>query len=421
MKPLLVSKSDMAGGAARAANRLARALRKAGADAEMLVDEKQSDFNWVHGGRGFKGQAKAVMRSVAGLKLAGLQRPGDANLRSLNIIPSALGRQLSQSDADVVNLHWIGGETLSIRQIAALAQPVVWTLHDMWAFSGAEHYGPDGPDARWRSGYNTTNRSAEASGRDLDAMIWRRKRKWLTRPHHVICPTEWLARCAAESLLMRDWVVEAIPNPIDTDLFRPWPKPVARALMKLPADGLLIGFGAMGGTSDPRKGWDLLEPALHRVAASIPGVRSVIFGQSQPANPPAIGMPIEWTGHLSDDQTLALLYSALDLVVVPSRLDNLPQTATEAQSCGCPVVAFATSGLVDAVADGQTGLLAPPFDSAALADAITQLAIDAARRETMGHAARDRAVREWDDRVIAPRYLAAYARARATQAPLPTD
>lgn len=395
--------------------RLVQALRKAGADAEMAVGEKTSDFPWVHGGRGFKGSAVSTLRAAAGLKLAARQKPGDFNLRSLNLLSSRLGRNLATSDADVVNLHWIGGEALSVAQIAAIRRPVVWTLHDMWAFCGAEHYGPDGPDARWREGYTAANRPASASGPDLDAATWRRKRKLLTRPQHVICPTRWLARCAAESALMRGWTVQAIANPLDTGLFKPWPKPLAREILRLPADKPLLGFGAMGGTKDPRKGWDLLEPALARVAAAGIGAEAVIFGQSKPVQEPAIGMPIHWTGHLSDDPVLALLYSALDLVVVPSRQDNLPQTATEAQSCGCPVVAFDACGLGDAVEDGVTGVLAPAFDSEALAQGMIGLLRDDERRERLGHAARERAVREWDDSVIAPLYLQAYREAAATR------
>ncbi|HKX78535.1 MAG TPA: glycosyltransferase [Novosphingobium sp.] len=415
MSPLIVSKSDMAGGAARAAMRLAQALRKSGADAGMLVGEKRSDFSWVQGGRGFKGEAGSTLRAVAGLKLAARQRPTDFNLRSLNVLPSRLGKELRTTRAEVVNLHWIGGEAVSLAQIAAIPRPVVWTLHDMWAFCGAEHYGPDGPDARWRAGYTAANRPQGASGPDLDAATWRRKRKLWTRPRHVICPTPWLARCASESALMRGWSVEAIPNPLDTAVFRPWPKALAREMLGLPAEAPLLGFGAMGGTKDPRKGWDLLEPALVRVAQADPGVQAVIFGQSKPAVEPAIGMPIHWTGHLTDDVVLALLYSALDLVVVPSRQDNLPQTATEAQSCGCPVAAFDACGLGDAVVDGVTGLLAPAFDFEALAKGMAGLLGDRERRERLGRAARDRAVREWDDAVIAPRYLDAYTRAIAAQ------
>jgi glycosyltransferase involved in cell wall biosynthesis len=416
MKPLIVSKSDLAGGAARAALRLGQALRKAGVDARMLVGEKRSDLSWVDGGRGFKGEAKSVLRSAAGLKLAARQTTGDSNLRSLNLLPSGLGRLVGQTDADIVNLHWIGGETMSLRQIAAIRRPVVWTLHDMWAFSGAEHYAPDGPEARWRAGYLPGNREAKARGPDLDARTWRRKRRLFTRPQHVICPTTWLARCAAQSVLMRDWTIEAIPNPLDTSIFKPWPKALSREILGLPPGTRLLGFGAMGGTRDPRKGWDLLQPALVRVAEAEIGAQAVIFGQSRPVDEPDIGMVSHWTGHLTDDAVLALLYSALDVVVVPSRQDNLPQTATEAQSCGCPVVAFDTCGLADAIEDGVTGLLAPELNPMALAQKIVTVLVDPELCRRMGVAARERAVREWDDAVIAPRYLHAYARAIAAQA-----
>ena len=212
---------------------------------------------------------------------------------------------------------------------------------------------------------------------------------------------------------MKGWPVDIIPNPLDTRQFQPWPKSLARNILNLPQSEPLILFGAMGGGRDPRKGWDLLQEALVNIAHKIPCVRGVIFGQSEPTDPPKLGLPLHWLGHLNDDATLALAYSAADVSVVPSRQDNLPQTGTEAQACGCPVVAFNCTGLPDVVEHGVTGYLACPYDPEDLAEGIRWVLEDPERHARLSAAARERAVRLWSPEVVVPQYLQVYEKAIA--------
>jgi glycosyltransferase involved in cell wall biosynthesis len=412
MKPLVVSNSDEAGGAARAALRLTSALRDTGIDCALLPATKQTDHHWVWGNRQFSRDFKARARSAIGRKVAGVTGGAGGGLRSINCLPSALPNMIANSDRDLVNLHWIGGETLSIEAVGKITKPIVWTLHDMWAFAGAEHYTDDGPDARWRTGYPSGAGNRHAGGIDIDRITWRRKaRAW--KAQHVIAPSNWLARCARESALMADWPVHVVPNALDTARFNVWPKEVARGLLGLPQDVPLLCFGADGGTQDSRKGWDLLSLALQSVAASVPGANAVIFGQSAPAVPLSLPMKPYYTGVLRDDATLALVYNAVDVLVVPSRQDNLPQTGTEAQACGCPVVGFDIGGMPDIVVDGETGLLVRPYDSGQLAGAIVRLLEDVQMRRKMGENASLRAARLWSPHIVARQYASVFDRALA--------
>jgi glycosyltransferase involved in cell wall biosynthesis len=99
------------------------------------------------------------------------------------------------------------------------------------------------------------------------------------------------------------------------------------------------------------------------------------------------------------------LYSAFDAVVVPSRQENLPQTATEAQACGTPVVAFNATGMPDAVEHGRTGYLADPYDPAGLAEGMAWVLESAARLAELGTRARERALANWSPDVVGPQYL----------------
>jgi glycosyltransferase involved in cell wall biosynthesis len=325
------------------------------------------------------------------------------------MLPSRWAQAINRSDADVVNLHWISAEMMSIEDIGRIRKPLVWTLHDMWGFGGAEHYASDGSQARWRRGYSTENRPP-GTRLDMDRWTWERKRKSWRHAMHIVCPSNWLAKCARDSILMREWSVCAIPNTLDLEVFKPQDRGFCRAALNLPPDRRIVLFGAIGGGRDPRKGYDLLLAALRWwVAQKRPqDVLCTIFGESEPHPAPELPVPIRWMGFLHDDVALALLYGAADVMIVPSRQENLVQTGTEAQACGCPVVAFDSTGNRDVVQHLTTGYLAEPFQVEDLAQGIGYVLADDARRIELGSAARERAERLWSPSTVLPQYLKIY-------------
>ena len=361
MKVFHLNRSDLEGGAARAAYRIHQALRGLGIDSQMMVDLKTSGDWTVHGPRNPWITVKNRIRPRLVRPLTYLQRSDNPVLHSPAVIPSIWPRQLNKSDADLVNLHWIQGEMISISEIADIRKPIVWTLHDMWAFCGAEHYTQD---ARWSTGYQSRNRPAHESGFDLNAWTWRRKYRNWRRPIHLVSPSRWLADCVRQSSLMHSWPVTIVPNPLDMERWRPVDKSLARHLLGLPQDIPLLLFGAMGGGQDPRKGFDLLVAALARLrcSQSVDGLELVVFGQAEPMSPPRLGFPLHYTGHLHDDLSLRIIYSAADAMVISSRQDNLPNTGVESLACGTPLVAFDAGGMSDLVVHQRTGYLAKAFD-----------------------------------------------------------
>lgn len=414
----LISHTDSKDGAARAAYRLHSSLNQVGITSSMKVRVKQSDDWTVEGPTGYIGRAHGKIRLPLGVRLMRLQQSGNQNLHTGNWLPSSMAGEINASDSDVVNLHWVGGETLSVEDIGRIRKPLVWTLHDMWPFCGGEHYAADDASSRWRSGYSKANRPATEGGLDFDRLVWKRKRRAWKRPIHIVTPSAWLANCARDSVLFHDWPVTVIPNALDTRMYQPLDRSFCRQALGLPADKRVVLFGAIGGARDPRKGYDLLLDALVTLAGQVDpaSLLCVMFGQGAPENPPAIPFPIRWTGHLHDDYSLALLYNAADITVVPSRQENLPQTATEPQACGCPVVAFDCTGLSDAVVHQKTGYLASAFDSADLAAGMCWILEDENRRDSLGHAARERALELWSPEVVVPQYLRVYEAAIRMQA-----
>ena len=398
--------SDSIGGAARAARRIHHAVGGAGIDSTLFVSRAALSDQTVVGPATALGRLLAKSRRILASPWQSLLKTGTPGLHSPACIPSRWASRLNASATDVVHLHWITGEMMSIADIGRFTKPTVWTLHDMWAFCGAEHY-TDG--VRWREGYTVANRLPQESGFDLDRWTWRRKQQHWQRQFQIVTPSRWLASCVEQSELMGDWPVTVIPNPIDTQIWRPVDKLLARQTLNLPPYAPIMLFGALGGDEDPRKGFDLLREALQHLRGRVAGLELIVFGQLAPKQDLSLGLPLHHTGYLHDAERLRLLYSAADAVAVPSRLEAFGQTASEAHACATPVVAFNAGGLADIVAHRQTGYLAKPFDVPDLAAGIEWVLGAKGGGPDLGAAARDRACRLWDSPVVARQYADLYA------------
>ncbi|POT26556.1 glycosyl transferase [Citrobacter freundii] len=410
MKPLIIAQNDIVGGAARATYRLHQALRLSGVESEVRVRNKYSDDPYIIGAQNKKEKLINAIRPRLGQLIDKLQKTDNYNFHSGNWVPSRWSKEINSSDATVVNLHWVSGETISLKDIGKIRKPVIWTMHDMWPFCGSEHYAPDEANSRWAVGYTAQNRPKTESGIDTDKISFLRKGLAWNTPMHIVSPSAWLADCAKRSKLFRHSNITVIPNALDTSIYKPIDKHFSRSLLGLPQDKKIILFGAVGGTKDKRKGYDLLIESLKSLSNQISNdeVVCAIFGQSKPKERVEIPFPIKWLGHVHDDVTLSLIYNAADVMVVPSRQDNLPQTATESISCGVPVVAFGCTGFFDVVSHMQDGYLAKPFDIEDMASGIKLIIENEILNREMSTKGREKAVSLWDFSVVASQYAELY-------------
>jgi len=367
-KVLHICYSDIEGGAAKAAFRLHQAQRKAGINSCMLVVDKFSDDPHVYGLTGFS-KFRVKLASIVARQVSKLQKTTNQVHHSLNIFPSGLLKKINSFAPDIVNLHWIGGEMLSIREIGDIKQKTVWTMHDMWAFCGSEHYEDRENEKRYLMRYSKSNRNPMHRGFDLDAFIFKQKLKhWKDKTFHVVCPSNWLAECSQQSFLFKDQPTQVISNCIDHEVYKPVDKLVARDLLGLPRNKKLILFGAMSSTSDPRKGYTYLKEAMQLLKAKHKDddVELVIFGASRGDTENETGIATHYMGRLYDDISLVLLYNTADLFVAPSLQDNLPNTIVEALACGTPCVAFNIGGMKDLISNSTHGELVKDITPEAL-------------------------------------------------------
>lgn len=398
-----LSAYDNVGGAPRAARALHEAMLNAGLDSLLVVGKASGHTPATRAPH----PKRFMVAGELDRQLWRLTRSPRPTWRSPALFGALSARAINALSADVINLHWITGGLLSVRQISQLRPPIAWSMYDMWPFSGTEHY-LSLPE-RYENSYARDTRPADESGLDLDRWTWLRKKKHWQTPLTMIPASRWLETCVRSSSLMASWPVKRIPHLIDIDTYLPSDRNAAREHFGLPKDRKLIAFIATAGISDERKGWRYLRNAAERSRIQDPDIEVVVIGPRSTDRQP---FPVHWLGEISSARDLNLAYAAADIIATPSTQDTMPLSAMEAQASGRAVVGFEVGGLPDIVEHGQTGMLAPAFDPDALSRCISK-ALDQA--DSLGAAARIRAAQLWSPTNVVTAYHSLYQELRRSR------
>ena len=371
MNILHINASDKAGGAGIAAFRLHTAMLESGIESRMLVLRKKGDSAAVTALEKWKSYFIAPLYNrytkYRELKSYHLTSAFSTGMYGFNVSKHPL-----LQEADVIYLHWINGSMLSVknvRQILALGKPVYWFMHDMWPITGGCHHSFD--CSLYMTHCGACPCLSSDKEKDISYRIHSLKIKQFSSLTNLfaVTPSQWLGECCRKSTLFKNKRVTVIPNLIDTNLYKPVNKQVARSILNLPENKKLILFGADMGTENPYKGWIYLEEALLKIEQK--DCEVVVFGNSHNSMiVNAVSMPIHFVGRLNDDYSLILLYSAIDVFVCPSMADNFPNTIVEAMACKALVVGFNVGGIPDLIQHTQTGYLASYKEASDLARGI---------------------------------------------------
>ena len=407
MKILIVNTSDIQGGAARAAYRLHRSLLEAGIHSQMLVQKKSSDDYMVIPLAQTKFQ-KGI--NLIHPTLDQLPVKSYKNRTKTLFSPSWFGfnnvvDKINEINPDIVHLHWICGGMITIEDIARIKAPIVWSLHDMWAFTGGCHY--DEECTRYEKECGECKVLGSDKEKDLSRKTFKRKQKVFNLKQDIIIVglSKWLNECSKKSTLLKDKKHINLPNPIDTNIFKPFDKEKARELWSLPKDKKLVLFGAMGATSNPRKGFSELSEAMQKLENS--DIEFIVFGSSEPKESQNFGFKTHYLGSLADDVSLVTLYSAVDVMIVPSLQENLSNAIMESLSCATPIVAFDIGGNSDMVEHQTNGYLANPYDTTDLKDGI-EWVLSNEQYDEICQNAREKVLKEFDSKVVAKKYIKLY-------------
>ena len=409
MKVLLLSNDDLMWGAGRAAFRIHQGLRTNEVDSHLLVQTKLSEDDSVISPLTPIEKGFAKLRPTLDTLPLKLYPQFNQSVYSTQWLPDRILDQINQFSPDMINLHNITVGYIQIETLKRIKQPLVWTLHDMWAFTGGCHY--SNSCDRYQKSCGACPQLNSPKDWDLSRWIWQRKANaWKALNLTLVTPSHWLADRVRESSLFQNFNVEVIANGLNTELYKPVDKKVARSLLNLPPDKKIVLFGATSATSDTRKGFHLLLPALQRLFEinSDTTIELVIFGASAPTQLTNYPFKIHYLGTYKDDLSLSIAYSAADVMLVPSVYEVFGQTASEAMACGTPVVAFATSGLKDIVDHQQNGYLAQAFDIEDLARGIQWILEDIDRYHQLCDRARKKVETEFNQIIQSQRYLSLF-------------
>ena len=346
---LLLSWSDNYGGAAQATYSIYKCLNKINKNVNFFVQKK------ILKDKSVKTYSKITfnlfIRKVVNFLMYNLRRANKD--RSYNFINSDILKIAKVNNYDVVNIHWFGAETLSINDLAKIKSKVILTLHDMWAFCGSEHYVDELPAEYFFSG-------KKGLVQKIDHIIWQRKFLLWKIKFPIIVPSNWLYSKLKKSRLMYNWPVKVIPNPVDQKIFR------KRNGLNNNKNGLnnnktilKILFVSAGKLFDKRKGFDLLIEALQFL--KIPFALYVV-GKKSKLSETKCNFNIEYLGYIKNKNSLSKIYNRMNILALPSRIDNLPNVGLEAHSCGLPIVSFNVGGIPDIITHKKTGYLAKAYD-----------------------------------------------------------
>lgn len=387
MNVLFVNTSEKAGGAAIAAGRIAAALRKQG-------------VNVSHCFR--RGKAGFYIERAAIWAANGFSRE---NLFAVDI--ANYGEDITElpefKKADIIHLHWINQGFISInglKKIFESGKPVVWTMHDMWPCTGICHY------ARNCNNYFTGCRNCPylrfPGDKDLSSKIYGRKSEIYRNANlsFVTC-SNWLRERAGHSSLIDGHTLLHIPNPIDTDFFKPSGDNDGK-------DDFRILFGAAKIT-DKRKGIDYFIKACNILKVKAPDLRLkvVCYGQNSEVLASLIPYPVESLGYVSGDAAIRDLYNSVDLFATPSLEDNLPNTIMEAMACGVPCVGFNVGGIPEMIEHGKTGYVAEYKSSEDLAAGIGWI-LESSDYQRLSEASRKKVLDNYAEDIVSTKYMALY-------------
>jgi glycosyltransferase involved in cell wall biosynthesis len=397
------------GGSAVLMRRLHSALRDRGHDSEIRYGE--GEIEDTHAKRQY-----ADAGALDALRIRARHSIENRLLRStapsyFSCLRSHRVTALEANDraADLYHLHWVGRwlDLPSFMASIPTPTPIVWTIHDMSPLAGGcftdfdcEQLGNEcrrcpllrAPFDRWVARQEWQRRDEALRGRKL----------------HIVANSRFTATMVDKSPLMdRPRTLTIIPPGIDTNALTAIDTLAAKRALGIDGNALVIGFGAASIT-DENKGCGRFLAVAHALGKRVEGVVALTFGDGLP--PEVDGVNVKHLGALAKPEELSLAYSAMDALLVTSRMETFGQVAIEAQSCGTPAWGFRVGGLPDAIRPGETGGLVEFGEIERMAEEISE-AYRAVRLSTLGEGGMAWVREKFKMAAIAAQYEEVYQRA----------
>jgi glycosyltransferase involved in cell wall biosynthesis len=354
---LHVNYHDTKGGAAIAVQRIHEAQKLSGINSKILVAEKLSTNQEIIGPNSTFEEIKWQIFKSLNRKIEKIQKKKKYDSNSFNILPNNFIKKINKIDCDIVNLHWIGNNLIPIRNISKINKPVVWTLHDMWPYTGSEHYTLT---TRFIDGYKKSNKPENLRGFDIEKYCWELKKKHYPKEMLVVPTSEWQLNNVKKSYLLKNLKTEKIALPINFDFWKPLDKTLSRKLLNIPIDKKIILIGSEN-LSHLRKGFHNIDRILKNINNKDVVVLS--FGNNNKLLKSSDSIKyINLNEIKANTSDLKIVYSASDLFIAPSIQESFGQTVLESASCCLPSVCFENNGFSEVIDHEVNGYLAKQND-----------------------------------------------------------
>ena len=307
---------------------------------------------------------------------------------------SFFGRDITKLEeyktADIIHIHWLNQGFIKLSSISKIKKPVVWTLRDMWAFTGGSHYTMD---------FEKYEKSK------LSTIIKNFKKKIYKKSFYFIAISDWLKNKALQSDVLREFNVDRIYNNIDLKKFNNINKKQGKDFLNINTDKKIILYGANNPQSK-RKGWDIFVESLKKLDKS--KYYLLIFGNFWSHKTlDKIGFEYKSLGFIDDIKILNSVYSCADLFVASSIQDGWPKTFAEAMYCKTPVVCFSNTSIAEIVNHKINGYVVQNFDSNQLKDGIEWLSREIDNNNLNVESVKNR-IEEFGSDKIAKKYIKLY-------------
>lgn len=359
-----------------------------------------------HESRFYVAIQKNAHDGVVAIKLKNQKENGFANIDpSFNtIVDTGFSRavwnalEAAYEWADIILLRWASGAVsdLQISTWTHRKKPIIWCLSDMAPLTGGCHY--SNGCMRFADACSPCQFFPNTQKPPPELTLNRRVTLW--GPMTIVSPSQWLRRMALKSRIGLNKDVRVIRTGLELDQFTPHNKSQARKKFGILDDQKVLFFGSHA-VDDPRKGFSLLRDSLDYLIdqGRASKLLAITIGGGVK---PHLKIPCLHFGYISDKATLAQVYSAADLTVLPYREDNLPNVLLESLACGTPVCAFDVGGMPDVITPGLNGVLVSPFDTKRYAEAIEDCLV---QRPFDANAIRRWAVENLDIKAQAESYI----------------
>lgn len=361
MNILQINTVDFRGGAAQVAYNLKKFYENSGHRVNFFVQHKTMDdknifyvndrFDFGKASKISKKIIKKDLPSYVVFKTRDILRFVIAN--DFEFFKCNIFNTKEYQEADVIHCHNLHGNYFNLELLEKISKekPIVWTLHDMWAFTGHCSYSykcecwqsecrecPDlsiYPPLFWD---NTKN------------LLKKKKKIYNNSNLHIVTPSKWLIKKVKKSIL-KNQNLQVIPNGIDTGGLRQHDKGLVREKLNLPKNKKIIMFLAAGGVRDSRKGWEYIDEVRRKYS-------DVLFLCVGNKNKEGRDCNIMYLKYIDSRKLLAKYFSAVDVFLFTSLAENFPLVILEAMACGVPIVSFDVGGVKEAMIHKENGYIA---------------------------------------------------------------